>query len=114
FGTIVAPSGGNNGAVGLTGGDSWAFDNSTNHGDITNTGTLYPICGVTFDLVYTGLSAHAGGPITELTDDQRRAMYSYFTYILSNTGQANLTTKFYQSLPTSLTDSERKGFQANF
>jgi hypothetical protein len=119
FGAIVAPSGGSAGAVGLnTSGtpDTWATDNATgNHGDVTNTGTVYPICGVTFDLVFAGLSAGAGtGAISGLSNDQRRTMYSYFTYILSSTGQATLTSKFYQSLPSSLVDNLRSGFQANF
>jgi ABC-type phosphate transport system substrate-binding protein len=119
FGAIFAPSGGNSGAVGLNVSgtpDTWATDNSTgNHGDVTNTGTVYPICGVTFDLVYSGLSAGAGsGAISGLSNDQRRAMYSYFTYVLSSTGQATLNSKFYQSLPTALVDNLRAGFQANF
>src|SRR5262249_50320877 len=117
FGAIVAP-GGAGGQVGLNvgvGGDTWATDNSPNHGDVTNTGAVYPICGVTFELVYTGLSGATGtGPIAGLTNDQRRAMYSYFTYILSSTGQATLNSKFYASLPSTLVDSLRSGFQGNF
>jgi ABC-type phosphate transport system substrate-binding protein len=113
FGAIVPP--GSN-AVGTDLSDTWATDNASgNHGDVTNTGTVYPICGVTFDLVFSGLSGATGtGPISELTNDQRRTMYSYFTYILSSTGQANLTSKFYQSLPTALVDQLRGAFQAGF
>jgi ABC-type phosphate transport system substrate-binding protein len=96
--------------------DTWATDNSAgDRGDVTNTGALYPICGITFDLVYSGLSSGAGsGAISELSDNQRRTMYSYFTYILSSAGQANLTSKFYQALPNGLVDSLRSAFQAGF
>jgi ABC-type phosphate transport system substrate-binding protein len=116
FGAVTPPPAN---AVGLsTSGtpDTWATDNAAgDRGDVTFTGALYPICGVTFDLVYSGLSGATGtGPISELTNDQRRAMYSYFTYILSSDGQSTLTSKFYQSLPNGLIDQLRSGFQAGF
>jgi ABC-type phosphate transport system substrate-binding protein len=116
FGAVTPPPAN---AVGLaTSGtpDTWATNNAAgDRGDVTFTGALYPICGVTFDLVYSGLSGGAGtGPISELTDDQRRTMYSYFTYILSSDGQATLTSKFYQALPNGLIDQLRSGFQAGF
>jgi ABC-type phosphate transport system substrate-binding protein len=113
FGAIVPPP---SSAVGLNLSDTWATNNTSgNRGDVTNTGTVYPICGVTFDLVFTGLSGATGtGPVSELTNDQRRAIYSFFTYILSSPGQANLTSKFYQALPSSLVDTLRGAFQAGF
>jgi ABC-type phosphate transport system substrate-binding protein len=116
FGAITPPP---SNAVGLSVSgtpDTWATDNSAgDRGDVANTGALYPICGVTFDLVYSGLSGAAGtGAISELNNDQRRTMYSYFTYILSSDGQANLTSKFYQALPNGLIDQLRSAFQAGF
>src|SRR5262249_15270286 len=44
------------GAVGLNAEDNWATDNKEgNRGNATNLGSKYPICGLTFDFVYTGL-----------------------------------------------------------
>jgi ABC-type phosphate transport system substrate-binding protein len=116
FGGIVPPGGGTAGAVGLTAGDSWATNNTLgNHGDVTNLGAVYPICGVTFDLVYSGLgNGSVANAISELNADQRRAMYSYFTYITSSTGQARLPSAAYQSLSASLASQIQQGFQAAF
>jgi ABC-type phosphate transport system substrate-binding protein len=116
FGAVTPPPAN---AVGLSVSgtpDTWATDNSAgDRGDVTFTGSSYPICGITFDLVYSGLSSATGsGAISELTNDQRRTMYSYFTYILSSAGQSNLTSKFYQALPNGLVDQLRAAFQAGF
>ena len=52
-------------------------------------GTRYPICGLSFYLVYFGLSTpppgtSGGGPsaIVDLSNDQRRTLYSYMLFIL--------------------------------
>jgi ABC-type phosphate transport system substrate-binding protein len=127
YGTITVP-GGTNGAVGLTTGtaftppnpvptdwDTWATDNPAGErGDVTNTGSLYPICGVTYGMVYTGLSNTTTSAIAGLTADQRRTLYAYESYILSSAGQHNLITQFYQALPQSLLDTIRPEFQRNF
>ena len=109
-------------AVGLNPKDNWANNNNTNagspenHFNTTDLGSLYPICGLTFDLVYTGLSNTKGGPnpISRLTPDQRRTLYSYMTYLLSSTAQDKLSTFDYAPLPTAWLPTLRKGFQKEF
>jgi ABC-type phosphate transport system substrate-binding protein len=108
-------------AVGLEESDTWATDNKTVngepwHGNVTDLGSKYPICGLTFDLVYTGLSdtAGTGNAITGLTADQRRTLYSYFTFILSSTAQRKLSSIYYAPLPTAWLGTLSEGFQANF
>jgi ABC-type phosphate transport system substrate-binding protein len=127
-GTLTLPSG-TSGAVGLTIGtaftppnpvpadwDTWATDNPSGaHGDVTDTGNLYPICGLTFALVYTGLAdGTQPNAIAGLTADQRRTLYAYFSYILSSGGQKQLLTSYYQGLPPALLSPIRAEFQRNF
>jgi ABC-type phosphate transport system substrate-binding protein len=102
-------------SVGLNAGDNWGIDNpSGNHGDITDLGKKYPICGVTFDLVYKGLSAGSGSAINALSLNQRQTLYAYMTYILSSTGQAQLPQHFYASLPSGWVTTLLPGFQRNY
>lgn len=104
-------------AVGLNTEDSWANNNapSPDHENATDLGSKYPICGLTFDLVYSGLDNGAvANPISRLTADQRRTLYSYMTFILSSAAQDNLTTAHYAPLPSSWLPKLRGGFQANF
>src|SRR5262249_49765198 len=111
FGAIAQPVG-LGGAVGLAATDTRSHNNAAgNRGDVTNTGTLYPICGVTFDFVFKGLNASgASSPITSLGDDQRRTLYSYFLYILSSAGQSKLGAANYAPLSQSLLDQMRPAF----
>jgi ABC-type phosphate transport system substrate-binding protein len=113
FGAIAAPVGS---PVGLAATDTWSNNNAAgNRGDVTNTGTLYPLCGVTFDFVFKGLAASgATSPITSLGDDQRRTLYSYFLYILSSAGQSKLGAANYAPLSQSLLDQMRPAFITNF
>jgi ABC-type phosphate transport system substrate-binding protein len=127
FSTMTVP-GGTGGAVGLnfdpanpTSGanDTWSLNNpGTIHADVTNQGTRYPICGVTFGLVYSGLSAGSNSAVSQLNADQRRTVYGYFTYILSSVGQAGLggtgSGRFYSPMATSVVDSLRNAFQSNY
>jgi ABC-type phosphate transport system substrate-binding protein len=114
------PRGGAEGAVGLTAKDTWANNNEStgnpNHENATDLGGLYPICGLTFDLVYTGLESTKGGanPISRLTPDQRRTLYSYMTYLLSSIGQEKLNSISYASLPPAWLPLLRAGFQGRF
>jgi hypothetical protein len=96
--------------------DTWATDNPSGaHGDVTDSGNLYPICGVTFGLVYTGLAdGTQPNAIAGLTADQRRTLYAYFSYILSSGGQKQLLTSYYQGLPPALLSPIRAEFQRNF
>jgi ABC-type phosphate transport system substrate-binding protein len=101
--------------------DNWALDGTGNAGrsytDLTFQGGGYPICGLTYDMVYTGLSSSSGGadnPISRLTNDQRRTLYTYMTYILSPPAQARLTTIGYDQLPSAWLPNERQGFVGNF
>jgi hypothetical protein len=121
FGVVSLPGSSPSDAVGLNSGDNWSSDNvatngGQNHLDVTDLGTQYPICGLTFDLVYTNLglgAASTPNAISELSADQRRTLYSFMTYVLT-TGQNSLPTGFYQSLPAAWQSSELKGFQSNF
>jgi len=94
--------------------DTWADDNTVNHENATDQGSLYPICGLTFDLVYSGLSASSGSAIADLTADQRRTLYSYLLFILSSTAQNLLPTDYYAALPATWLPSIVSGIQANY
>jgi len=106
--------------VGLVSNDNWGSDNATvngtgQHDDASDTGVQYPICGLTYDLVYTGLHGAVGtGPVSSLTADQRRTLYSYFTFVLSSLGQSILPNNNYASLPLTWTPAILAGFQKNF
>ena len=109
-------------AVGLNTKNSWSANNSENsgappnHGDVTDLGNGYPICGLTWDLVYTGLHAEEGtkNPISRLTNNQRRTLYGYFSYVLSSAGQEHLSSVEYAPLPSGWLPLLRAGFQTNF
>src|SRR5262249_2480012 len=120
FGVMTVPSGS---AVGLnvdatgSGIDTWALDNTgTIHGDVTNSGSKYPICGVTFDLVYQGLSQGtqhgSNSAIDDLNADQRRTLYSYELYILSSAGQTEMKSFLYGVIPDSVLTAVRNDFTA--
>jgi ABC-type phosphate transport system substrate-binding protein len=122
FSTLTLPSGGKNGAVGLNAeDDNWANNNEAsaefpNHENATDLGSRYPICALAFDLVYTGLDDTSGteNAITRLTNNQRRTLYSYFTYVLSSTAQDKLTAHNYAPLPTAWLSLLTEGFESNF
>jgi ABC-type phosphate transport system substrate-binding protein len=120
YNAVTGPSGGPSGAVGLTTGDTWALDNATNYGDVAAQSPNYPICGLTWDLVYSGLSGTVGPPpvaqtiYADASQDQIRTLYSFFDYVLSSTGQSDLISKYYAQLPASLAASEQSGFESHF
>ncbi len=60
------------------------------------------------------LPAGSGGPEPGLTADQRRNLYSYFTYVLSPAAQESEPGAGYAQLPASWLDVIRGGFQGNF
>ena len=109
-------------SVGLNIKNNWSNNNETNagspanHENPTDLGSLYPICGLTFDLVYTGLSNTEGkaNPISRLSANQRRTLYSYMSYILSSEGQEHLGSIEYAPLPTTWLPLLREGFQEKF
>jgi ABC-type phosphate transport system substrate-binding protein len=108
-------------SVGLNPEDTWANNNEenpgkpANHENATNVGAKYPICGLTFMLVYSGLDNGAVlDPINRLTADQRRTLYSYSTFILSSAGQDLLGNSNYAALPSAWVPKLRSGFQENF
>jgi ABC-type phosphate transport system substrate-binding protein len=121
---LPAPPGSSNAAaVGLDLEDNWSNNNETNpgspanHENATDLGSKYPICGLTFDLVYTGLNSNNGegkSAISRLTADQRRTMYSFFTFILSSAGQEVPAKIHYAPLPASWLPKLAQGFQENF
>jgi ABC-type phosphate transport system substrate-binding protein len=110
-------------AVGLNSENNWSNNNETNPGNpanaenATDLGSKYPICGLTFDLVYTGLhenNTEGKSAISRLTNDQRRTMYSYFTFILSSAGQEIPGKIHYAPLPASWLPKLVQGFQENY
>jgi ABC-type phosphate transport system substrate-binding protein len=114
LGSVQAPIPGTSGAVGLGSSDTWATDNpSGNHGNVTFTGPAYPICELTYALVYTGLLNGNGKAIARLGSDQRRTLASFFIYVLSSAGQSKLSSAGFAPLPSSLLDQLRPGLQAN-
>jgi ABC-type phosphate transport system substrate-binding protein len=124
FSALPAPPGSSNSdAVGLNAEDNWSNNNEgnpgapANHENATDLGSKYPICGLTFDLVYTGLNSNNGegkSAISRLTADQRRTMYSFFTFILSSAGQEVPGKIHYAPLPSSWLPKLEQGFQENF
>jgi ABC-type phosphate transport system substrate-binding protein len=117
FSAVSPPGSGASGWVNQDPTDTWAVDNAAgNRGDVTYLGTAYPICGLTFGLVYTGLNAGSptANPISRLTADQRRTLYAFFSYALSSIGQDRLNTVNYASLPTTAVAQIRAGFQSNY
>ena len=118
YSSVSLPGSGASGAVGLDTTEpkalNWANDATPNEENVTDRGGKYPICGLTWDLVYTGLSANSGSAIAKLTADQRRTLYSYFTFVLSSTAQNVLSTIDYAPLPSAWLQLLREGFQENF
>jgi ABC-type phosphate transport system substrate-binding protein len=123
FSALSLPGSSATDSVGLNTSDDWSNNNQVvnvgkaNHENATNLGSKYPICGLTFDLVYEGLHENnvAGeGAISRLTADQRRTLYSYFTFVLSSTGQHVLPKIHYAELPSSWLPKVQSGFQTRF
>jgi ABC-type phosphate transport system substrate-binding protein len=116
YSSVSLPGGTASEAVGLSGeGKNWATNASSNDQNVTDRGSKYPICGITFDLVYTGLdNGSVANAIAPLTADQRRTLYSYFTFILSSTAQNLLSNIDYAPLPSAWLQELREGFQENF
>ena len=102
--------------VGLDAGDDWANDNQSangapNHWDSTNEGSLYPICGLTFDIVYPLASTPT--TISSATADQARTLYTYFRYVES-IGQSLLPNNLYAALPDAVTGPILQGINLNY
>jgi len=116
FSSLSLPGSSPKDAVGLNAEDNWSNNNEpVNHENATDLGGKYPICGLTFDLVYTGQHGSTGeGPVSRLTADQRRTLYSYFTFILSSTGQEVPGKIHYAGLPSTWVPKLEQGFQQNF
>jgi ABC-type phosphate transport system substrate-binding protein len=106
--------------------NNWGVDGAngssgTPPDDITNIAGSgkWPICTLTYDMVYRGLSGATGsGAIGGLTDDQRRTLYTFWRYALSPDGQATLGTVLqthgYLPIPAKWASQERLGFIAGF
>ncbi len=116
YGALSLPGSSAGEAVGLGATDTWSNNNEgENHENATDLGSKYPICGLTFDLVYTGLdNGSVANAISRLSADQRRTLYSYMTFILSSAAQDALTGADYASLPSAWLPKLREGFQENF
>ena len=113
FAGASLPTGGPNQAVGI-GSTQWAYALGSKS-DTTWKGTGYPICAITFDLVYSGLNdGSLANPIAGLTADQRRTMYSFFSYVLTPAAQDKLSAQYFAPLPNGFLKNLRLGFQSNF
>jgi PBP superfamily domain len=116
FTALSLPGGGTQQeAVGL-GADTWAQDNpGTIYSDPTFKGAGYPICGLTFVLVYRDLNNGAvSNAVSRLTANQRRTLYAYITYSLSSTAQDRVANAKYATLPPSWLPLLVAGFQEAF
>jgi ABC-type phosphate transport system substrate-binding protein len=113
---LSLPGGSTESAVGLNPEENWATDNKEgNKGNATDRGNKYPICGLTWDFVYTGLDNGAvANPISRLSADQRRTIYSFFTFVLSSAAQDTLSSLEYAPLPVAWLPKLREGFQEHF
>ncbi len=111
-------------AVGLNLEDNWSNNNhkpkgeggneKPQHGVATLLGEKYPICGLTWALVYTH-DASATDPevaIKRMTADQRMTLYAYESWILDEEAQKLLGEAFYAGLPASWLTTLREGFQS--
>jgi ABC-type phosphate transport system substrate-binding protein len=126
YGVLTLPGVSPEEAVGLNLKDNWSNNNEKTvaeggnekpqHGIATDLGAKYPICGLTWDLVYTHMASSADAEVanSRVTSDQRRTLYSYFTFILSSAGQDLLNEAFYAPLPSAWIPTLREGFQNNF
>jgi ABC-type phosphate transport system substrate-binding protein len=108
-------------AVGLNTADDWAYDNKAangkpNHGDATLKGERYPICGLTWDMVYTHMASSSDPEVAikRLSADQRMTEFSYFSWLLNQGAQQQLGKDYYAPLPESWLELLRPGFEANF
>ena len=115
-GVSVPNSGDPTAMVGLDSGDNWSNDNlatngQPNHWDATDQGSLYPICGISFDIVYPLASDPTS--VSSATVDQARTLYTYFRYIES-IGQTLLPNNLYAALPDSITSPILNGIQLNY
>src|SRR5262249_25657014 len=70
--------------------DPTGFPATRSKADLTSQGSGYPICGMTWAVVYPLHTAGGTGGVSRLNDDQRRTLYAYFTYVLSPLGQEKL------------------------
>ena len=109
----------NEASPGVPSNSNWANNVTPNFSDQTwqsaapgNAG--YPICGVTFDLVYSGINSNGSNGMTWLSANQRRTLYSYVTYMMSPAAQQRLKTAGYAPIPQSFWDKIRAGFQSAF
>jgi ABC-type phosphate transport system substrate-binding protein len=120
FSVLALPGTTASDAVGLDPEDNYANNNeevnhNPTHTNATDLGSKYPICGLGEDLVYTGLdNGSVANAISRLSADQRRTLYSYFSFVLSSTAQEKLGSINYAPLPSTWLVSLREGFQANF
>lgn len=125
YSVLSLPGSSGSDAVGLNGSDNWGNDNAivnggtggTDHVNATDLGVKYPICGITFDLVYSNLGLGGGASpnaISTMTSNQRRTLYSFVTYVLSSTAQGKLGNIYYAPLPTLWLPALVSGFQSNY
>jgi ABC-type phosphate transport system substrate-binding protein len=114
--TLSLPGSTPEAAVGLNPTDNWATDNAEgNRGNATDLGSKYPVCGLTFDFVYAGLDNGAvANANSRLSADQRRTLYSFFTFVYSSAAQESYNQLEYAALPPTWVGTIREGFQGSF
>jgi hypothetical protein len=69
------------------------------HGDITYAPRYYPICGMTFMLVYARALPDDPWAIRRMSDNERRTLFTYVGYMLSSIGQSRLRNIYYMPIP---------------
>jgi ABC-type phosphate transport system substrate-binding protein len=96
--------------------------------NITYKTTNYPLCGFTYDFLYKNTKNEAGevsptgstltvsgnSPYVGTRNDQLRTLFSFFLYVMTPAGQANLGANGYDALPNLWVSQIRSGIKANF
>ncbi|MGO9958483.1 MAG: hypothetical protein ACLP50_21380 [Solirubrobacteraceae bacterium] len=108
-------SGGDSGSitVAATGGTDTISYTGFNGGADTLTGVSGVTNAIPAETTFTYPSG-TGGPEANLTADQRRSLYSYFTYVESPAAQATEAGAGYAQLPSAWVSAIRSGFQSDF
>jgi ABC-type phosphate transport system substrate-binding protein len=102
------------------GNNNWASDatsvGAANKSDFTFIGSNYPVCGMTWDIVYSNLHIIGGvnDPFPGLTADERAQLYAFYSYVFTPQGQGGLTGVGYDPLPQAWWSTIRGGFQQFF
>jgi hypothetical protein len=116
--TLTGISGGTAGAtIAIGAATTFPLNETVSYTGIASGNTLF---GVTGDgtAIASGATltfpSGTGGPEANLSADQRRTLYSFFTYVISPAAQATEAAAGYAAIPSLWISSIRAGFQNQF